>query len=284
MSLRYSVALGILLASTSASAAPKVTVTPAAARPGDAVLVTVTGMTGEPKGTANGSALEFFGSRTGYQAVFAIPLDVKTETLAVDITAVTKPASVKILLATKFPETDVIVEDELANPGKVEREKIDGDNAAILGAVRKAAGEAQFVKPFVRPLGKITSTFGEWRTFNDGHRSQHLGVDLAANEGTRVNAINAGTVVLVRDGFLAGNLVVVAHGAGIASAYYHLSKVTVAEGDVVKAGAEIGKVGKTGRTTGPHLHLSVRVPGGFVDPLSFFKLRAAPKMPAIRTK
>jgi len=86
-------------------------------------------------------------------------------------------------------------------------------------------------------------------------------------------------VVLVRDGFLTGNLVAIAHGAGIASAYYHLSKTSVAEGDKVERGAEIGLAGATGRTTGPHLHLSVRVPGGFVDPATFLRLKLMPVVP-----
>ena len=114
--------------------------------------------------------------------------------------------------------------------------------------------------------------FGEWRTFNDGHRSQHVGLDLAAHEGAKVLAINSGTVALVRECFLGGNVVVVAHGAGISSLYFHLSKVTVAEGDTVTQGGELGRVGHSGRTTGPHLHVSVDVVGGMTDPDGFFKL------------
>jgi murein DD-endopeptidase MepM/ murein hydrolase activator NlpD len=166
----------------------------------------------------------------------------------------------------------VIVEDEMANPPKADRDRIDADNHAILVALAKDEGEPRFTRPFKRPPGEVNSTFGEWRTFNDGHRSQHLGLDLFAREGSKVHAINAGLVTLVRDTFLAGNVVVVTHGAGIASAYYHLSKASVAEGDVLAAGAEVGLAGHTGRTTGPHLHLSVRVPGGFVDPAEFLKL------------
>ncbi|HMG22132.1 MAG TPA: M23 family metallopeptidase, partial [Kofleriaceae bacterium] len=175
-----------------------------------------------------------------------------------------------------FPEASVIVEDELANPDKADRARIDADNAAILGAVAKAKGDPQFVRAFRRPPGEVTSPFGEWRTFNDGHRSQHLGLDLFAREGAVVRAANTGTVVLVRDCFLAGTVVVVAHGGGIASAYYHLSKTSVAEGDAVAQGDEIGRAGHTGRTTGPHLHLSIHTPGGMVDPASFFKLTLAP--------
>lgn len=262
---------------STATADPRVTVTPKVARPGDAVLVTVTGTTAKPKGEAGGNALSFFATKRGFQAVFAVRLDAKPDPIAVTVDGAAAPAPVKVKAVT-FPDVKVVVEDEMANPPKPERDRIDADNQAILAVVARP-GEPQFVKPFLRPRGRVSSTFGEWRTFNDGHRSQHLGLDFAARAGAKIVAINAGTVVLVRDGFLTGNSVVIAHGGGISSAYYHLSKTLVAEGDKVARGALIGLVGATGRTTGPHLHLSVRVPGGFVDPAAFMRLRLTPVAP-----
>lgn len=276
--------LAILLAlGGTAAADAKVTVAPKTAAPGDAVLVTVAGAKAMPKGTANGTALEFYAAKTGYQALYAIPLDAKPEPISVEIESAKLPVKVAVKMKT-FPETDVIVEDELANPPKADRERIDADNAAIIAAVTKGKGAPQFTRAFKRPPGEVTSPFGEWRTFNDGHRSQHLGTDLFATEASPVKAVNAGTVTLVRDTFLAGNVVVVAHGGGVASAYYHLSKATVAEGDVITQGTEIGLAGHTGRATGPHLHLSVRVPGGWVDPATFFKLAVTARAPATATR
>jgi murein DD-endopeptidase MepM/ murein hydrolase activator NlpD len=269
--------LAVFALASSAAADTRVTVTPKVARPGDAVLVTVTGSKDKPKGDAGGAALKFVAAKGGFQAVFAIPLDAKPETLSIEIESAVMPAKVTVKAVT-FPEADVIVEEEMANPPKAERDRIDADNKAILDTFSNA-GEPQFSRPFLRPPGKVSSTFGEWRTFNDGHRSQHLGLDFAAKEGVKLAAINSGTVVLVREGFLTGNLVVVAHGGGISSAYYHLSKTTVAEGDKVERGAQIGLVGATGRTTGAHVHLSVRVPGGFVDPAAFLRLKLMPVVP-----
>ncbi len=270
--------LALLLAiGGTAAANPRVTVAPKIAHPGDAVLVTVTGSKDLPKGTANGTALEFFAAKSGYQALIAIPLDAKAEPMSVEIESAKLPVAVPIQAKT-FAETSVIVEDELANPPKADRDRIDADNGAIIAAVSKGKGKGtpQFTRAFKRPPGEVTSPFGEWRTFNDGHRSQHLGTDLFATEASPVKAANAGTVTLVRDTFLAGNTVVIAHGGGIATAYYHLSKVTVAEGDVIAQGAQVGLAGHTGRATGPHLHISVRVPGGWVDPATFFKLAISP--------
>ena len=277
-------ALLTMLGTLSAAAADtKVTVSPATVRPGDPVLVTVTGTTEQPKGTQNGVALEFFPARVGYQAVFAVPLDAKPDTISVEIQSAVRLASVKVT-ATTFPESKLIVEDELASPPKADRDRIDADNAAIIAAAAKAKRDPQFVRPFRRPPGEVTSVFGEWRTFNDGHRAQHLGLDLAAREGSPVAAIDDGIVALVRDTFLAGTVVVISHGGGISSLYFHLSKVSVAEGDTVTQGKEIGRAGHTGRTTGPHLHVSIHVPGGLVDPTTFFKLNLVPATTKVSRK
>jgi murein DD-endopeptidase MepM/ murein hydrolase activator NlpD len=273
--MRSLVFLTILGSSAIAFADPTVTVSPKTVHPGEAVLVTVTGATAEPHGKAGGRPLEFFAAKNGgYQALFATPLKIDEDHVLVEITDGAKPVSVPVVAKT-FPETKLVVEDELANPDKEQGRQIDADNAAIEKSYEQAKGAPQFTRGFQRPAGTVTSTFGEWRTFNDGHRSQHLGVDVGAREGARVSAADAGTVALVRETFLMGNVVVIAHGAGISSLYFHLSKVTVAEGDHVKLGERIGLAGHTGRTTGPHVHLSIHVDGGMVDPLSFLKLPLA---------
>ncbi len=278
MRLRLLVCSVVMGFSAIASAEPKVTVTPPWVRAGDPVLITVTGTTVQPKGSAGTEPLRFFATKTGFQAVMAIPLDAKTaDKLPIDIDGV-KPVFVRVT-ALKAVETKVTVAEEMADPTKAEGARIDKDNYAIIDSATKRS-EPQFEKPFYRPQGQVTSPFGEWRIFNDGYRSQHLGVDLFAREGAKVLSVNAGTVTLVRETFLAGNVVVVSHGAGIASAYFHLNKATVAVGDVVKQGEQVGLAGHTGRTNGPHLHISIRVPGGFVDPIAFFKLKLAPKAQA----
>jgi murein DD-endopeptidase MepM/ murein hydrolase activator NlpD len=272
---------GLLIALTALAAAePHVTVSATSVHPGEPVLVTITNSDQMPRGKAGGQPLVFFHARDGYQAVFAIPLGINEDHVLIEIAGAPDPVSLAVA-NKRFPETKVVVEDEYANPAEAERTRIDADNRAISASYDKAAGELQFGRGFRRPPGRTTSTFGEWRTFNDGHRAQHLGLDLAAREGARVVAINDGTVALVIDTFLAGNVVVVAHGGGISSLYFHLSRATVREGDAVKRSQEIGRAGHTGRTTGPHVHLSVHVPGGMADPGAFMKLRIAPPKPAV---
>lgn len=265
-----------MLGTATAFAEPTITVSPTSVHPGDAILVTVSGSKTEPHGKAGGRPLAFFAAKAGYQAVFATALKNDEDHILVEVTDGPKPVSIPIVAKT-FPESKLAVEEEYANPSKEDGAKIDADNQAIEKSYAKADGAPQFTRAFKRPPGTTTSGFGEWRTFNDGHRAQHLGLDLGASEGSRVVAIDSGTVVLVRDTFLAGNVVVIAHGAGICSLYFHLSKTSVAEGDTVKQGGAIGLAGHTGRTTGPHMHLSIHVDGGMVDPATFLKLAIAPR-------
>ena len=263
-------ALPCVLLALAVPAYADTTASPAHASPGDPVVVKVTGAA-MPKGKAGGQPLQFFAAKDGYEAVFAVPLDINEDHVLVEVTNGDKPLSVAVDKKT-FPESKVIVEEEMANPPAADRKLIDADNAAMGTVYALADGPIQFSHAFKRPPGSVTSTFGELRTFNDGHRSQHLGTDFGVSEGAKVGAITDGTVTLVRSTFLAGNVVIVGHGGGISSLYFHLSKPLVAVGDKVKAGQPIGLAGHTGRTTGPHLHLSVRVPGALVDPVAFLKL------------
>lgn len=277
MKPRILVVLFILLAGAHVALADvRVATTPASAIPGAPVVVTVTGVRKAPDGTAGTTKLHFFRARGGYQAVVAIPLDQPAGAFAVKVDGAAQPAIVTILDHT-FPESDVAVDDELANPDGPHRAQIAADNRAIRAALAKSTGAPQFTK-FRRPgRGHVTSTFGEWRTFNAGaHRSQHLGLDLGAHLGSPVHAAATGTVALVRDCFLAGKVVIIDHGAGIATAYFHLASIDVLEGQRVVAGTRIGGAGDTGRATGAHLHLGVWVPGGFVDPARFLGLTLRP--------
>lgn len=123
-----------------------------------------------------------------------------------------------------------------------------------------------FDSAFARPSdGPVASEFGVARTFNGAVRSRHYGVDLDGEEGDEVRAANRGVVMLVGDFFYSGGTVYLNHGAGLITAYFHLSAMLVAAGDTVNAGQLLGRVGATGRVTGPHLHWLVRVGDRPVD-------------------
>jgi hypothetical protein len=126
---------------------------------------------------------------------------------------------------------------------------------------------------FLHPRqSRITSGFGGGREYNGAITSRHMGTDFAGATGSPVRATNRGVVRIVDAFFYGGNVVYIDHGAGLSSAYLHLSKQLVVTGDTVERGQQIGLVGATGRVTGPHLHLIVRYGSVTVDPLSLFAI------------
>ena len=131
--------------------------------------------------------------------------------------------------------------------------------------------EGDFRQPRV---ARVTSAFGDGRQFNGAVQSRHMGLDLAGAVGAPVLATNRGVVALVGDFYYAGNAVYVDHGAGLVTAYFHLSAVDVTQGDTVTPGMRIGRVGATGRVTGPHLHWVARYGSVTVDPSSLLGLNA----------
>jgi murein DD-endopeptidase MepM/ murein hydrolase activator NlpD len=119
---------------------------------------------------------------------------------------------------------------------------------------------------------RITSRFGSARVYNGEVKSRHLGTDFAGAVGTPVRAAGRGVVALIANFYLAGRSVYVDHGGGLVTTYFHLSRVEVVEGDTVVAGQRIGRVGQSGRVTGPHLHWAARYGIIPVDPMSLLEL------------
>jgi murein DD-endopeptidase MepM/ murein hydrolase activator NlpD len=127
--------------------------------------------------------------------------------------------------------------------------------------------------PFRRPRpSRITSPYGSARVFNGEVQSRHLGTDFAGAVGAPVWSAGPGVVALVADFYLAGRAVYLDHGAGLVTAYFHLSRVDVRTGQRIRTGERIGAVGRTGRVTGPHLHWVARYGAISVDPMSLLQL------------
>ena len=125
--------------------------------------------------------------------------------------------------------------------------------------------DGAFIWPLEGPI-RITSEFGLIREVNGRVSGRHSGLDLAAPSGTPVRAANAGRVVLAREHLVTGNTVLIDHGWGLFTSYLHLSSMAVREGQMVRKGEVIGRVGATGFATGPHLHWAAWLPRAFVDP------------------
>lgn len=124
--------------------------------------------------------------------------------------------------------------------------------------------DISFIKPVVGPY---SSPFGLKRFFNGEPRNPHSGLDIAAPTGTNIQAPAAGKVVLTGNFFFNGKVVYIDHGQGIVSMFCHMSEIGVKTGQVLKQGESVGKVGATGRATGPHLHWSVSLNNARIDPM-----------------
>lgn len=151
--------------------------------------------------------------------------------------------------------------------------RVDGELRQALAVSEQSHQTPRLWNVVVRPrTSRITDGFGGGREFNGRVQSRHTGTDFAGAVGDPVHAAARGVVALVGDFYLAGKVLYIDHGAGLVSGYFHLSAITVAVGDTVAAGQLIGRVGASGRVTGPHLHWQLRYGRISVDPMSLLRL------------
>lgn len=164
-------------------------------------------------------------------------------------------------------ETNKRVNLSKKNLARYQKEQIN--TKKLLGSFNK---ELSTDLNFISPLsGRLTSTFGTQRYYNNVPKAPHKGVDIAAKRGTPIVATQSGYVDIREEYFFNGNTIYLDHGEGAVSVYCHMSKFAVELGDFVNKGDVIGYVGTTGRSTGPHLHFGLMLNGAAVDPRVFIK-------------
>ena len=174
----------------------------------------------------------------------------------------------------RYAKEEIVVSDKKVNPKSKEvKDRISKEYAQAMKIYSTITSKSYITKPFIVPLdSKITSDFGKARIYNGSLKGYHSGTDFRAPVGTPIIASNDARVALVKRRFYSGGTVLLDHGEGIYTCYFHMSAFNVKEGELVKRGQQLGLSGKSGRVTGPHLHFSARINMIQVDPMQLIEL------------
>ncbi|MGB4439230.1 MAG: M23 family metallopeptidase [Sedimentibacter sp.] len=246
--------------------------------PGNILLVFVENLNEDETAAINTDAVKVDADMYSYKEknMFMVPIDLNTVpgdyklTLVINDGKQTKYKVEKTLTVKNksFKTQYLTVTDDL--------NETNNDNAAIYEFVQLvkparsiSVDEKLWEGAFIMPVeGELTTDFAEIRYVNNEQSSsRHSGLDIAAAKGTEVKAPNNGVVTFAMDGLLSsGNTLVIDHGMGLFTSYYHLDTIDVEKGDKVKIGDIIGTVGTTGFSTGPHLHYAVSIYNTYVNP------------------
>jgi hypothetical protein len=237
---------------------------------------------GPVSGRFAGEPLHFASANGALEALAAAPLDegsalnLEVVLAGADGRVDTIRARVPIAQGSYALEKLTVAPRFGAPPDSATEKRIARERERALAVSRASHTTPKLWSTIVRPRdARETSGFGSGRQFNGKVQSRHTGTDFAGAVGSPVRAAARGVVALADTFYLAGRVIYIDHGEGLVSAYFHLSGQDVAPGDTVEAGQPIGRVGATGRVTGPHLHWVVRYGAISVDPLSLLALSSA---------
>ena len=206
-------------------------------------------------------------------AIIGIPLSVGPGT---QVFTLTKTDGSEQRLAFQVQEKAyteqhlTITNNRQVNPNAEDMQRITRERIEMDTAFSTWTDDLEPVFMMKEPVeGVRSSSFGLRRFFNGQARNPHSGMDIAANEGTPIYAPAPGIVRATGNYFFNGNTIILDHGHGLISLYCHMNTIDVEVGSTVKTGEQIGKVGQTGRVTGPHLHWSINLNNTRVDPALF---------------
>jgi murein DD-endopeptidase MepM/ murein hydrolase activator NlpD len=275
--LRTTFAAALLAGGPALAALPR-----ASAVPGGVLIVDV-GSAAEPAPQVQWKGRDVLVTSDGdrFKAVVGLNLSTEPGNYTLDIT---EAGGAKRALPVKVSPKTYIEERLTVAPGMVnlspqDQARVESEQARLDAARDTFGAMSPATFQFIMPVaGRRSSSYGKRRIFNGEARNPHSGMDIAAPTGTPIKAPADGTVIEAGNFFFSGNVAYVDHGHGFITMYAHMSAFAVKKGDVVKAGQVIGKVGATGRVTGPHLHFGVLLNGTSVDPALFLPVvKAAPK-------
>jgi len=271
--------LAVGVASYSAQAAAEKVFT---AKQGDVLYLTVLaeGNPASVQGRLRDRSIPFF--KTGREGEFGalVGIDMADEPATVNFTAAITYSDGHrervfrvVVQAEEFRVQSMTLPKGQVEPDADALKRINREQEKVKTVLAGLTPERLWTAGFLVPVeGTVTGAFGSKRILNGQPRNQHSGEDIAAPFGAQVKAANDGIVRLMDDQFFSGISVILDHGLGLFTMYFHLDSATVKEGARVKRGDVIGTVGQSGRATGPHLHWGAWLNGSRVNPFSLAKL------------
>jgi murein DD-endopeptidase MepM/ murein hydrolase activator NlpD len=280
-SLATALAASLLIGQRPTPPALTITAASRSVQPGELVVLTVTTTAEVPPLRARAFERRLLPYRTDPRSwVVLVGIDVDVKPGKYQVTIDTGPASVAergthelVVLAKRFPTRTLKVDEAFVNPPASAQKRIADETQEVARIWSEAAPEKLWTSPFIQPVPQpANSAFGTRSIFNGQPRSAHSGADFPSPAGTPVAAPAGGRVALAKDLYFSGNTVIIDHGTGVFSMLAHLSAIDVERDATVARGDVVGKVGATGRVTGPHLHWTVRVNGARVDPLALLAM------------
>ena len=278
----YSILLFALMASMAlgqgiAESKPLVRITPQTLQQGDVALVELHGLKKNDKVRATFSGaklpLTYDGASETFYGLLGVDLEQASGTypltISVDGNSLQLPVYVQEM---DFGTRDLTLPPSMTQFDDETLARIKREQNLMRAVWKKSSGRRLWDGPFTRPVpGEITGPFGRRTVINGEPRSPHSGVDLKAKKNDNIFCSNSGKVVLAQDLFFSGKTVVIDHGLGLFTMYFHLNEILVKVGSLVKTGQILGKAGSTGRSTGPHLHWGVRINNRRVDPMKLIE-------------
>ena len=213
-----------------------------------------------------------------YEGLLGIDLNTRPGKYEVGIAWIHGERGVRKTISLKVEKVDFPIQHlrlprSMVDLNSEDAARVNREEKRLKDLFRTSREQRYWKGAFLRPVpGEITTPFGLRRRINGRPKNPHTGIDLRGEEGAPVLASNDGVVVLAEELFFAGNSILIDHGWGVYSMYFHLSKTLAGEGEILEKGAVLGRVGSTGRSSGPHLHFGVVIRGARVDPLALLKL------------